>query len=287
MRWQEGRQSDNVEDRRRMGGGTMAIGGGLGTLLLVVVFALLGGDPQQLLQNLPQVQQQNQGGGDDRPLTKEEEEAGRFVSAVLAQTEDVWDVEFRKLGRGYQKPTLVLFEGQVATGCGNASAAVGPFYCPADQQVYIDLSFFEEMRQKFHAPGDFAQAYVIAHEIGHHVQKLLGTSDKVHAMRARVSDVEYNQLSVRLELQADYFAGVWAHHAQKAFNILEPGDMEEAITAANAIGDDTLQKRFQRTVIPERFTHGTSAQRIRWFRKGFQTGDLKQGDTFSVPAEQL
>jgi predicted metalloprotease len=287
MRWQDGPQSDNVEDRRRSGGGTMMVGGGIGTLLLVVVYALLGGDPQQLLQNLPQVQQQPGGGGNDRPLTAEEEEAGKFVRAVLGQTEQVWDAEFRKLGRGYQKPKLILFEGQVATGCGNASSAVGPFYCPADQQVYIDLSFFDEMRQKFHAPGDFAQAYVIAHEIGHHVQKLLGTSDKVQAARRGASEAEGNQLSVRLELQADFYAGVWAHHAQKAFNILEPGDMEEAIVAANAIGDDTLQKRFQRTVVPERFTHGTSAQRVRWFQRGFKSGDIRQGDTFSVNASEL
>jgi predicted metalloprotease len=287
MRWQDGPQSDNVEDRRRSGGGTMMVGGGIGTLLLVVVFALLGGDPQQLLQNLPQAQQQPGGGGNDRPLTAEEEEAGKFVRAVLGQTEQVWDAEFRKLGRGYQKPKLILFEGQVATGCGNASSAVGPFYCPADQQVYIDLSFFDEMRQKFHAPGDFAQAYVIAHEIGHHVQKLLGTSDKVHAARRGASEAEGNQLSVRLELQADFYAGVWAHHAQKAFNILEPGDMEEAIVAANAIGDDTLQKRFQRTVVPERFTHGTSEQRVRWFQRGFKSGDIRQGDTFSVNASEL
>lgn len=287
MRWQGGRESENVEDRRRSGGGTVMIGGGLGTILLILVVALLGGDPQQLLQNLPQQQAQPGGGNADQPLTKEEIEAGKFVSAVLAQTEDVWHAEFKKLGRGYQEPKLVLFSGQVSTGCGNASAAVGPFYCPADQQVYIDLSFFDDMRQKFHAPGDFAQAYVIAHEIGHHVQKLLGTSDKVHAMRSRVNETEYNKLSVRLELQADYYAGVWAHHAQKQFSILEPGDMEEAITAANAIGDDTLQKRFQRTVIPERFTHGTSAQRIRWFKRGFQSGDIRQGDTFTVEYEGL
>jgi predicted metalloprotease len=209
-----------------------------------------------------------------------------FVGVVLADTEDVWNRLFQQQGSQYQEPKLVLFSGQVRSACGFASAASGPFYCPADRNVYIDLVFYKELKQRFGAPGDFAQAYVIAHEVGHHVQNLLGISEKVQAMRGRVSEAQYNQYSVRLELQADYFAGVWAHHAQR-MNILEQGDLEEAMRAANAIGDDTLQKQAQGHVVPDSFTHGTSEQRMRWFMKGFKSGKLEQGDTFSVDEGDL
>jgi predicted metalloprotease len=207
------------------------------------------------------------------------------VRVVLGDTEDVWHDQFRRLGKAYQEPHLVLFSGQIRSACGFANAAVGPFYCPADEKVYIDLSFYEELKNRFRAPGDFAQAYVIAHEIGHHVQNLLGVSDKVHAMQRRVDKAKANELSVRLELQADFYAGVWAHHAQKMRHILEPGDLEEALRAASAIGDDRVQKEARGYVVPDSFTHGTSEQRVRWFRRGFETGDLSQGDTFQ--AERL
>jgi uncharacterized protein len=202
---------------------------------------------------------------------------------VLADTEDAWHAIFRKMGRQYQEPKLVLFAGQTRSGCGHASGASGPFYCPQDGRVYIDLSFYRMLQERFGAPGDFAQAYVIAHEVGHHVQNLLGISDQVQAARGRVSEAEYNRLSVRLELQADFFAGVWAHHADRAKGVVEPGDIEEALRAASAIGDDNLQRRSQGRVVPDSFTHGSSEQRVRWFRKGYETGDIRQGDTFSAP----
>lgn len=281
MRWQGQRESDNVEDRRGGPRPQMLVGGGLGTLVIVVVIALLGGDPLAFLQqvgNAPQMAPQQQ-----QPMEEgAEDEIKKFVSVVLADTEDVWTEEFRKLGREYRAPRLVLFSSRVQSGCGIASAGVGPFYCPADETVYLDPTFFEELRSRFRAPGDFAQAYVIAHEIGHHVQKLLGTSDQVNEARGRVSKEEYNRLSVRLELQADFLAGVWANHANRARHIIEDGDVEEALGAANAIGDDRLQKQAQGYVVPDSFTHGTSAQRIRWFRRGLETGDIKQGDTFSA-----
>jgi predicted metalloprotease len=272
MRWREGRQSTNVEDRRGMGTG-VAVGGGLGGLLLVGLILLMGGDPSAILQSSPP-------SGSSAPASAEEEELAKFVSTVLADTEDVWKEQFQRIGRAYEEPKLVLFRGRVQSACGFASAAVGPFYCPPDQKVYIDLAFFEELKRRFGAPGDFAQAYVIAHEIGHHVQTLLGTSDKVHAAQKGASKVEANRLSVRLELQADFLAGLWAHHAQRTRQILDPGDIEEALRAANAIGDDALQKQAQGHVVPDSFTHGTSAQRAAWFRHGFTTGDLSQGDTF-------
>jgi predicted metalloprotease len=211
----------------------------------------------------------------------------QFVSVVLADTEDVWREQFRQLGREYEEPTLVLFSGRVESACGLASSAVGPFYCPRDHKLYIDLAFFEELKRRFGAPGDFAQAYVIAHEVGHHVQTLLGTNAKVDRLRGRISQQEFNQLSVRLELQADFLAGVWAHHAQRSQQILEPGDLEEALRAAAAIGDDRLQRQAQGYVVPDSFTHGSSEQRIRWFRRGFETGDLSQGDTFDIPEGEL
>jgi predicted metalloprotease len=206
----------------------------------------------------------------------------RFVSVVLADTEKVWTEQFRRMGETYRVPQLVLFSGRVSSACGLASSATGPFYCPGDQKVYVDLSFYEELKEQFDAPGDFAQAYVIAHEVGHHVQKLLGITDQVDAMRGRVSKQQENELSVRLELQADFLAGMWAHHAEKNWKILEAGDVEEALNAATAIGDDRIQQRTQGHVVPDSFTHGSSAQRLRWFRKGLQTGDFKQGDTFSA-----
>ncbi len=289
MRWQGGRQSENVEDRRGRGGPVM-IGGGLGLLALVVIAALLGIDPRPLLQNLPQNPPGAQGPEQDAPIdpaNDPQRELKQFVSVVLADTEDVWANIFRQMGGEYKKPKLVLFSRRVESACGLASAAVGPFYCPADRNVYLDMSFFNEMKQRLNAPGDFAQAYVIAHEVGQHVQKLMGISDKVDGLRRRLREEEFNKVSVQLELQADFFAGVWAHHAQKMRNILEEGDIEEALNAATAIGDDRLQKQAQGYVVPDSFTHGTSAQRVRWFTRGLKSGDVEDGDTFSVAYEDL
>lgn len=281
MRWQGRRGSTNVDDRRGMSGGQVAVGGGiLGVIALVLNF-LLGGDPSQLPQQLPM---------QNRELSAEEQAAdnqrAEFVKVVLAETENVWNELFSRTGKDYPEPTLVLFRDAVQSGCGNASAASGPFYCPADQKVYIDLSFYQDLQTRFQAPGDFAMAYVVAHEVGHHIQNYLGISDKVHRMRQQLSQGEYNKYSVMLELQADFLAGVWAHHTQKMENIIEPGDIEEALNAANAIGDDRLQKEAQGRVVPESFTHGTSQQRMYWFKKGYQTGDINQGDTFNAPELQ-
>lgn len=280
MRWREGRQSSNVEDRRGMSRGGMAIGGGLGGIVILVIALLLGADPRQLLEQLP-ADPQAPGTQTSRPVNPEEEELRNFVGAVLADTEDVWNDIFRQMGRQYREPTLVLFTDQVQSACGVAGAAVGPFYCPNDQKLYIDLAFYRELKTRFQAPGDFAQAYVIAHEVGHHIQNLLGTMDQMEAARQRMSEAEANQLSVRLELQADFLAGVWAHYAQQRGK-LEPGDVEEALGAASAIGDDRLQRESQGYVVPDSFTHGSSEQRIRWFRKGLETGDIRQGDTFNT-----
>lgn len=280
MRWREGRQSQNVEDRRGMSRGGMAIGGGLGGIVILIIALLLGADPRQLLEQLPS-DGQAPATQSSRPTNPEEEELREFVGAVLADTEDVWNDIFRQMGRQYREPTLVLFTDQVQSACGVAGAAVGPFYCPGDEKLSIDLSFYRELRTRFRAPGDFAQAYVIAHEVGHHVQHLLGTMDQVNSARRRLSEAEANELSVRLELQADFLAGVWAHHAQKR-GVLEQGDVEEALGAASAIGDDRLQRESQGYVVPDSFTHGTSEQRIRWFRKGLETGDIRQGDTFNA-----
>lgn len=284
MRWQGRRQSDNVEDRRRTSAAPVVIGGGLGTLVLIVIVMLLGGDPQAVLQQLPPPGQQPGGAVQSgAPLTPQEEQAGEFVRTILAETEDVWTDLFREQGLVYQEPTLVMFKGQVQSACGFANAAVGPFYCPADRKAYIDLAFYDELASRFQAPGDFAQAYVLAHEIGHHVQNLLGTTDRVHAMQGRISQEEYNRLSVRLELQADFLAGVWAHHAERRNpGLLEEGDLEEGLRAAAAIGDDRLQEQARGVVVPDSFTHGSSEQRVRWFRKGLATGDLSQGDTFAT-----
>jgi hypothetical protein len=262
-------------------------------VVLLVIALFMGVDPQALLQQLPQEPPPGAGAGPEvadglaKTGDAEQDELAEFVSVVLADTEDVWKQRFQDLGRTYQEPKLVLFRDRVSSACGFQNAAVGPFYCPGDQKVYIDLGFYQEMKDRLGAPGDFAQAYVIAHEVGHHVQNLMGISDKVHALQGRADKEEANDLSVRLELQADYYAGVWAHHAHQNWRILEPGDVEEALNAASAIGDDRLQMQAQGYVVPESFTHGTSAQRARWFNRGLKTGDVEQGDTFAVPANQL
>jgi predicted metalloprotease len=260
-------------------------GSGLIGLILVLVVIFLGGDPRPLLENMQNQQVGPQAGqniGDPA-----EEELLEFVKVVLRDTEVVWKELFAQAGRSYREPWLVPFRDRVSSACGFQSAATGPFYCPLDEKVYIDLGFYEEMRTRLGAPGDFAQAYVIAHEVGHHVQKLLGISDEVHAKRQRASEVEANELSVRLELQADFLAGVWAHHAEQNWQILEEGDVEEALRAASAIGDDRLQMQSRGVVVPESFTHGSSEQRVRWFYEGLKTGDMDRRDTFSVPFDQL
>ncbi|MCC7336111.1 MAG: zinc metallopeptidase [Pirellulaceae bacterium] len=295
MRWQGEQGSKNIQDGRRSKSTAMAGGGGLLVVILAVVFTLLrGGDAQQALQvGVQQFQQQQlraaaaiETEGDVNP---EEDEAYQFTSVVLRYTEDVWGDIFPKMvGREYEQPKLIVFRGAVNSACGDATSAVGPFYCPGDMKVYLDLSFFDEMRTKFNAGGDFACAYVIAHEVGHHVQNLLGQSMAVQREQARVSKVEANNLSVRLELQADFLAGVWAHHAQQKLQILEDGDIGEAIRAAQAIGDDTLQRQAQGRVVPDSFTHGTSEQRIRWFSEGLKTGNFEDLNLlFSLPYDQL
>jgi len=279
MQWRGRRQSGNVDDQRGRGGvGPMAFKGGIGTVAIVIVISLImGRNPLELLS---QMETQSPGVEQGQPYqaSPEEQQLAEFVKVVLADTEDVW----HKLMADYRDPTLTLFTGAVNSGCGQASAAVGPFYCSQDEKLYIDLSFYDELKNRFGAPGDFAQAYVIAHEVGHHVQHLMGITDRVHAQRERLSEAEYNKLSVKLELQADFLAGVWAHHADAMNNILEPGDIEEALNAASAIGDDRLQRQAQGQVVPDSFTHGTSEQRVRWFKKGFETGDVNQGDTFNT-----
>jgi uncharacterized protein len=280
MLWRGQRQSDNVEDRRGIGGGGLAIGGGLGGIVVLIIALLLGADPRQLLEQ-SRGDSPASGTQTSRQINPQEEELKQFSLTVLASTEDVWTDIFRQQGKSYSKPTLVLFSDQVRSACGNAGAAVGPFYCPGDEKLYLDLSFFNELQTRFRAPGDFAQAYVIAHEVGHHVQNLLGLMDRVDAARGRMSEAEANELSVRLELQADFFAGVWAHYAHQK-GLLEAGDIEEALGAASAVGDDRLQRQTQGYVIPDSFTHGTSEQRSRWFRKGLETGDIRQGDTFNA-----
>lgn len=278
MRWQGRRQSGNVEDRRGSSRGGMVAGGGIGAIVIAVIIYFLGGDPSQVIDMQQQAGPQQQMSPEQQAA---EAAADSLVRVVLAETEDVWNKQFAQMNQQYQEPKLVLFSGMVQSACGGASAASGPFYCPADHQVYIDLSFYEELENKLNAPGDFAMAYVVAHEVGHHVQNLLGISEKVQAQRSRLSEAEYNKLSVKLELQADFFAGLWAHHTSKLQNVIEPGDIEEALNAANAIGDDRLQKQSRGYVVPDAFTHGTSAQRMYWFKKGFETGDIRQGDTFN------
>lgn len=295
MKWRGRRRSSNVDDRRGMSSGRGFGGnsGGLlklflplilrlittkkGLLIVAVVIGVLyftGTNPLQLLTgNTNQIQNTTNYKG-----SAQEEELAEFSAVILKETENVWN----KLIKNYREPTLVLFTNSVTSACGSASSATGPFYCPGDEKLYIDLSFFRDMETRLNAPGDFAQAYVIAHEVGHHIQNLMGKTDELHRLRGRISQKEYNQLSVRLELQADFLAGVWAHHSQKMIQIMERGDLEEALNAANAIGDDRLQRQSTGKVVPDSFTHGTSAQRMRWFKKGFETGDLSQGDTFSA-----
>lgn len=277
MKWKGRRTSSNVEDRRGMGGGGKTlIGGGLGGIIILLIFTFLGGDPGELLGNMAGT---DSGTAVPYEESEQEKELADFVSVVLADTEEVWTEIFEEQGLQYEEPTLVLYSGSVQSACGAASSSVGPFYCPGDQKLYIDLSFYEELQRKFQAPGDFAMAYVIAHEVGHHVQTLLGTTEEIMPLRQRMSEEKFNQYLVRFELQADYYSGVWANHAQ-GMGYLEEGDLEEALNAATAVGDDTLQKRAQGYVVPESFTHGTSEQRKSWFYKGFQNGTIKGGDTF-------
>jgi predicted metalloprotease len=296
MQWTRGRRSQNIEDRRGMGGpgglgrgggirvGRAAGGGGIGILIIAVIMLFLGVDPSILLSGgggqLVPVDEPQQ----SRPIgSAQEEELKEFVSVVLADTEDTWSPIFRQLGQSYQEPTLVLFTDQVQSACGFASAATGPFYCPADRKVYLDLGFFDELDRRFGAPGDFAQAYVVAHEVGHHVQNLLGILPQVHQYRQRADEISANRASVMLELQADCFAGVWAHHADQARQLLDEGDVEEGLNAAAQIGDDRMQRRAGGWVSPESFTHGSSEQRARWFKTGMQTGRLDACDTFNAP----
>jgi predicted metalloprotease len=279
MKWIGGRQSTNVDDRRSMSGRGIAVGGGIGGLIIYLVYALLTGNPAPP----PEVLAPRAG---TSQLSAEEEAAdeqrAKFITTMLAETEDVWNQIFSEFGSQYQEPTLVLFRDLVQSGCGNASSASGPFYCPADGKVYIDLSFYEEMQNRFKVEGDFPMAYVLAHEVGHHVQNLMGTAEKVNQIRQSVGPAEANKYSVMLELQADFYAGVWANRTNRMKNNLEEGDIEEGLSAANAIGDDRLQQQTSGRVVPDAFTHGTSAQRMYWFKKGFETGDIRQGDTFSA-----
>jgi hypothetical protein len=280
MRYKGRRQSSNVEDRRGMSTGRkVGVGGGIVTVIIALVVMLLGGDPSQVLQMLETQQATTETVSDYQP-TAHEQELAEFVSVTLADTEDVWHKLFENSGLTYREPTLVLFSGGAQSACGFAQSATGPFYCPGDEKVYIDLNFLEELQQKLGAQGDFAMAYIVAHEVGHHVQKLLGVLDQVHNLRGQISEKEYNAQTVKLELQADFYAGIWAHHAQKMKNILEEGDIEEAMNAAQAVGDDRIQKMSQGYVVPDSFTHGTSAQRMHWFKRGFETGNVNNGDTF-------
>ncbi len=282
MQWKRGRRSSNVEDRRRVripGGKT---GGGIGVLLLALVGMYFGIDPTMILNMAGGVPQGSSVSVNSAPPTAEEQELAEFVSVVLADTEDTWNKIFTEKGGKYREPKLVLFTGQVQSACGNAQAAMGPFYCPGDQQVYIDLAFYKDLKNQLDAPGDFAQAYVVAHEIGHHVQKLIGISDQVNQARQQLSKKDFNKVSVKMELQADCFAGIWANHADRVRNIVEPGDIDEALNAASHIGDDRLQQQSRGYVTPDSFTHGSSAQRVKWFKTGYQNGTLESCDTFSA-----
>ncbi len=284
MRYKGRRQSSNVEDRRGMSTGKkVGIRGGLFAVVALVIYVLLGGDPQMALNFLQAGNEPTKAASSYVPSAHEEELA-EFISVVLADTEDVWHKLFSEMGLQYHEPNLVLFSGQVQSACGFSSAATGPFYCPGDDRIYIDLLFLEQLQERLGAGGDFAIAYIVSHEVGHHVQKQLGTLGEVHSLQQQVSKNQYNELTVRLELQADFYAGVWAHHAQKMKNILEEGDLEEAFNAAQAVGDDRLQMQSQGYVVPDSFTHGTSDQRMSWFRKGFSTGNLNDGNTFEPDA---
>ncbi len=285
MLWKGRRQSANVEDRRGLSGRQVAVGGGLGAIALAVIVMLLGGDPQDVLRNLQTSQpaQQEQA----QVLSEEDRELGEFVGVILAETEDVWNQVLSREGEPYREPKLVLFTNATESACGYAQSATGPFYCSGDETVYIDLGFFQEMQQRLGAGGDFAWAYVIAHEVGHHVQNLLGIMRQAQEKMQQVSRQERNRILVRLELQADFLAGVWAHYAQRTKGLLEQGDIEEGMNAASSVGDDRIMKQQQGYVVPDAFTHGTAEQRLRWFTKGFKTGDLSQGDTFAIPADEL
>ncbi|TFG79944.1 MAG: metalloprotease [Chrysiogenales bacterium] len=280
MLWKGRRQSQNIEDRRGSSGRKVALGGGLGVLAVTIIVLLLGGNPEEVMQNLQTAPASGQ--EQTRALTAEEKEMGDFVAVVLADTEDVWNGIFRQNEGEYREPKLVLFSGATDSACGFAQSATGPFYCPGDEKVYIDLNFFQEMQRRLGARGDFAWAYVIAHEVGHHVQNLLGVMEQMQEKQHSLSRQDYNRYLVRLELQADFLAGIWAHHAQRLKNILETGDIEEGMNAAAAVGDDRIMKREQGYVVPDAFTHGTSAQRLRWFTLGFKTGDISRGDTFAA-----
>ena len=282
MQWQGRRESDNVDDRRGITGGHVAIGGGvIGLIFIVVRFFLSGGDVNQLQQDLQQQPPVYQKEMTDSRKAADDREAA-FVRVVLADTEDVWTKLFGDMGRTYTDPTLVLYRDATTSGCGEASASSGPFYCPADQKVYIDLSFAQELRDRFHASGNFAMAYVVAHEVGHHVQNLLGVSAKMDRLRSQLGETAYNKYSVRLELQADFYAGLWAHYDQKLKNVIDEGDIASALSATEAVGDDRLQEEATGAVNPDSFTHGTSAERMYWFKKGYESGDMAQGDTFSA-----
>lgn len=273
MKWMGRRQSDNFE-KRGSGGKGIALGG-IGTVIAIIIALIMGKNPLQILNEVGQGTNTEQTTTTNGPAT----EAEQFSRVVFADTEDVWNKIFAEMGQEYKEPILTTFEGNVSSACGSASSATGPFYCPADQRVYIDLSFYNDLKNRFNAPGDFAMAYVIAHEVGHHIQNLMGTTRLLQEAQGQDN---YNSLSVKLELQADFLAGVWAHHNQEMKNVIEEGDIEEALNAANAIGDDKLQKEAQGHIVPDAFTHGTSAQRVRWFKKGYETGDIRQGDTFNT-----
>lgn len=279
MKWLGRRGSGNIDDRRGMSGGGIAIGSG--TIILVILGLLFGGDPQSILNQVSQNQPVQEG-----KIGSPQDDAGKFADVVLADTDELWTEVFRKNGKQYERPTMVLFDDLVASACGSASSATGPFYCPSDRQIYLDLSFQTELKNRFGAGGDFPMAYVIAHEVGHHVQNLLGVSENVQRLRSSLSEAEYNQLSVKLELQADFYAGIYANYIEKlqqnGESVLEAGDIEEALTAASAIGDDRLQQQSQGRVVPDSFTHGTSEQRMKWFKKGYESGDMNQGDTFNA-----
>ncbi len=280
MRWSGGRRSSNVEDRRGMRLSGKLAGGGIGTIILVLVGLYLGIDPSELLQQTGTLSSTSQNAPYEQ--TAEEQAQAEFVAVVLADTEDTWNAIFAKSGRQYVEPKLVLFSGAVQSACGHAQSATGPFYCPADQKVYLDLEFFEDLKRRFKAPGDFAEAYVIAHEVGHHVQTITGVMSKVHESRQNMSEAKANALLVRVELQADCFAGLWAHHADRTRGIVEAGDIEEALNAANAIGDDRLQMQSRGYVVPDSFTHGSSAQRVKWFKRGFTSGSYGACNTFET-----
>ena len=283
MKWIGRRESSNVDDRRGLSGGKIAAGGGVAGIVIYLLYTLLSGnniDPSQIQQQLSE--QTNQSAQLTPEEQKADDERASFVKVVLAETEDVWNKIFTEKGQQYSEPTLVLFRGVVESACGNASAASGPFYCPGDNKLYIDLSFYQDLQYKLNASGDFPMAYVVAHEVGHHIQNLMGTAEKVNRLRQQLSETEFNKYSVMMELQADFYAGVWAHHTQKMKNILDADDIDEALNAASAIGDDRLQKQATGQVMPDAFTHGTSAQRMYWFKKGYETGDIKQGDTFNA-----